>query len=183
MNRCGWVKMTNPLYIAYHDQEWGKPLHDERALFELFCLEGYQAGLSWETILNKRRAFKAAFYNYDIDRVAKMSDQELDSLLNNTEIIRHKAKLYATRANAQAFQAIQKEFGSFDHYIWAFVDFTPHVNQVDSYKDVPAQTELSQGIAKDLKKRGCKFVGPTTVYSFLEAAGLINDHENSCECK
>ncbi|WP_019774815.1 DNA-3-methyladenine glycosylase I, partial [Streptococcus sobrinus] len=127
MNRCGWVKMTNPLYIAYHDQEWGRPLHDERALFELLCLEGYQAGLSWETILNKRQAFKKAFHNYDISQVAQMSNQELDNLLDNPDIIRHKAKLYATRANAQVFQAIQKEFGSFDHYIWSYVNFTPLV--------------------------------------------------------
>lgn len=183
MNRCGWVKMTNPLYIAYHDQEWGRPLHDERALFELLCLEGYQAGLSWETILNKRQAFKKAFHNYDISQVAQMSNQELDNLLDNPDIIRHKAKLYATRANAQVFQAIQKEFGSFDHYIWSYINFTPLVNKVDSYKDLPTQTDLSQEIAKDLKKCGCKFVGPTTTYSFLEAAGLINDHENSCDFK
>mgnify|MGYP000816786371 FL=1 len=183
MNRCGWVKMTNPLYITYHDQEWGKLLHDDRSLFELLCLEGYQAGLSWETILNKRQAFKEAFHNYDIDRVAQMSDEELDSLLDNSDIIRHRAKLYATRANAQAFQAIQEEFDSFDRYIWSYLNFTPLVNQVDSYKDLPAQNDLSQKIAKDLKKRGCKFVGPTTIYSFLEAAGLINDHENGCDFK
>ena len=112
-----------------------------------------------------------------------MSDEELDSLLDNSDIIRHRAKLYATRANAQAFQAIQEEFGSFDRYIWSYLNFTPLVNQVDSYKDLPAQNDLSQKIAKDLKKRGCKFVGPTTIYSFLEAAGLINDHENGCDFK
>lgn len=181
--RCGWVKMTNPLYVAYHDEEWGKPLHDDKALFELLCLESYQAGLSWETVLNKRSAFRQAFHDYEVYKVAKMSDNELDSLLDNANIIRHKAKLYATRANAQAFLEVQKEYGSFDKYIWSWVDFTAVVNIVDNYQDAPAKTELSEKISKDLKKRGFKFVGPVCVYSYLQATGIINDHEKNCDFK
>ncbi len=183
MKRCGWVKMTNPIYVDYHDQEWGQPLHDEQALFELLCLESYQAGLSWETVLNKRQAFRSAFFNYDIQKVAAMTDGELDKLLDNPNIIRHKAKLYATRANAQAFVKVQEEFGSFDHYLWSWVGFTPIDNSVKSFREVPTKNDLSEGISKDLKKRGFKFVGPVCVYSYLQAAGLINDHEDSCEWK
>lgn len=183
MKRCGWVKMTNPIYVDYHDQEWGQPLHDEQALFELLCLESYQAGLSWETVLNKRQAFRSAFFNYDIQKVAAMTDGKLDKLLDNPNIIRHKAKLYATRANAQAFVKVQEEFGSFDHYLWSWVGFTPLDNSVKSFREVPTKNDLSERISKDLKKRGFKFVGPICVYSYLQAAGLINDHEDSCEWK
>lgn len=183
MKRCGWVKMTNPIYVDYHDQEWGQPLHDEQALFELLCLESYQAGLSWETVLNKRQAFRSAFFNYDIQKVAAMTDGKLDKLLDNPNIIRHKAKLYATRANAQAFVKVQEEFGSFDHYLWSWVGFTPLDNSVKSFREVPTKNDLSERISKDLKKRGFKFVGPVCVYSYLQAAGLINDHEDSCEWK
>ncbi|HEM3213325.1 DNA-3-methyladenine glycosylase I [Streptococcus suis] len=183
MKRCGWVKMTNPIYVDYHDQEWGKPLHDEQSLFELLCLESYQAGLSWEIVLNKRQAFRSAFFNYDIQKVAAMTDSELDGLLANPNIIRHKAKLYATRANAQAFLRVQEEFGSFDHYLWSWVNFTPIDNPVKSFREVPTKNDLSEDISKDLKKRGFKFVGPVCVYSYLQAAGLINGHEDSCEWK
>ncbi|CYV16117.1 DNA-3-methyladenine glycosylase I [Streptococcus suis] len=183
MKRCGWVKMTNPIYVDYHDQEWGKPLHDEQSLFELLCLESYQAGLSWEIVLNKRQAFRSAFFNYDIQKVAAMTDSELDGLLANPNIIRHKAKLYATRANAQAFLRVQEEFGSFDHYLWSWVNFTPIDNPVKSFREVPTKNDLSEDISKDLKKRGFKFVGPVCVYSYLQAAGLINEHEDSCEWK
>ncbi|HEL2179028.1 TPA: DNA-3-methyladenine glycosylase I [Streptococcus suis] len=183
MKRCGWVKMTNPIYVDYHDQEWGKPLHDEQSLFELLCLESYQAGLSWEIVLNKRQAFRSAFFNYDIQKVAAMTDSELDGLLANPNIIRHKAKLYATRANAQAFIKVQEEFGSFDHYLWSWVNFTPIDNPVKSFREVPTKNDLSEDISKDLKKRGFKFVGPVCVYSYLQAAGLINEHEDSCEWK
>ncbi|CYV79340.1 DNA-3-methyladenine glycosylase I [Streptococcus suis] len=183
MKRCGWVKMTNPIYVDYHDQEWGKPLHDEQSLFELLCLESYQAGLSWEIVLNKRQAFRSAFFNYDIQKVAAMTDSELDGLLANPNIIRHKAKLYATRANAQSFLRVQEEFGSFDHYLWSWVNFTPIDNPVKSFREVPTKNDLSEDISKDLKKRGFKFVGPVCVYSYLQAAGLINEHEDSCEWK
>lgn len=152
MSRCAWVNLNNPLYIAYHDEEWGNPLHDEQALFELLCLESYQAGLSWEIVLNKRQAFRSAFFNYDIQKVAAMTDSELDSLMTNPDIIRHKAKLYATRANAQAF-----------------------------LRELPTKSELSERLSKDLKKRGFKFVGPVCIYSYLQAAGLLNEHEESCD--
>ena len=179
--RCGWVKMNNPLYVAYHDEEWGKPLHDDQKLFELLCMETYQAGLSWETILNKRQAFREAFHFYDAQKIAQMTDADLDGLLGNPDIIRNKMKIYATRANAQVFLAVQKQFGSFNDYIWSFVDFKTINNQIVHYKEAPTKTELSETMSKALKKQGFKFVGPVCVYSFLEAAGLINDHENDCD--
>ena len=171
--RCGWVKMTNPLYIAYHDEEWGQPLHDDQALFELLCMETYQAGLSWETVLNKRQAFRESFHGYHLQSVAEMTDEELEALMDNPAIIRNRAKIFATRANAQAFLQIQEEFGSFDAYLWSFVD----------YRQAPAKTALSEKLAKDLKKRGFKFTGPVAVLSYLQAAGLVNDHENACDWK
>ena len=181
--RCTWVKLTNPLYIAYHDQEWGKPLHNEHDLFELLCMETYQAGLSWETILNKRQAFREAFHGYDLNKVATMSDAELDEILQNPNVIRNRLKIYATRANAQAFLQVQKDFGSFDHYLWSWVNFTPLDNSVKDYRQAPAKTDLSEKLSKDMKKRGFKFTGPVCVYSYLQAAGLVKDHENSCHWK
>lgn len=181
MKRCSWAKENNPLYVAYHDQEWGIPLHDERALFELLCLETYQAGLSWETILNKRAAFRQAFHVYDVHQVAVMTDAELEGILQNPAVVRNRRKIYATRANAQAFLKIQAEFGSFDHYLWSFVDFTPIDNPVKDYKQMPSKTPLSEKLAKDMKRRGFEFVGPVCVYSFLQAAGLVNDHEEICD--
>lgn len=181
--RCTWVKLTNPLYIAYHDQEWGKPLHNEHDLFELLCMETYQAGLSWETILNKRQAFREAFHGYDLNKVATMSDAELDEILQNPNVIRNRLKIYATRANAQAFLQVQKDFGSFDHYLWSWVNFTPLDNSVKDYRQAPAKTDLSEKLSRDMKQRGFKFTGPVCVYSYLQAAGLVNDHENSCHWK
>ncbi|MFA9493049.1 DNA-3-methyladenine glycosylase I [Streptococcus sp. E17BB] len=181
--RCSWVKISNPLYVAYHDEEWGLPLHNDHKLFELLCLETYQAGLSWETVLNKRSAFRSAFHGYAVDKVAQMTDEELDRLLVNPDIIRHRAKLYATRQNARAFQRVQTEFGSFDRYLWSWVNGQPQVNPVSDYSQAPTQTTLSQALSKDLKKRGFTFVGPVCVYSYLQAAGLVNDHEDTCFCK
>ncbi|MDO4659520.1 DNA-3-methyladenine glycosylase I [Streptococcus sp.] len=181
--RCGWVKMNNPLYVAYHDEEWGQPLHDDRALFELLCLETYQSGLSWETVLNKRQGFREAFHGYQIQAVAEMTDGELEALLENPAIIRNRAKLFATRANAQAFLQIQKTFGSFDAYLWSFVEGKTIVNGVPDYHLAPAKTALSEKLSQDLKKRGFKFTGPVAVLAFLQAAGLIDDHENDCEWK
>jgi len=183
MKRCSWVKMTNPLYIAYHDQEWGRPLHDEHALFELLCMETYQSGLSWETILNKRDAFRQVFHGYDLDTVAQMTDAELEEILQNPDVIRNRLKIFATRANAQAFLKIQETYGSFDSYIWSYVDNQAIVNSVADYRTSPAKTSLSEQISKDMKKQGFKFVGPVCVYSFLQAAGLVNDHEDDCELK
>ena len=181
--RCGWVKMTNPLYVAYHDEEWGRPLHDDQALFELLCMETYQAGLSWETVLDKRQTFRESFHGYHLQRVAEMTDEELESLLDNPAIIRNRAKIFATRANAQAFLQVQEEFGSFDAYLWSFVNGKAIVNDVPDYRQAPAKTALSEKLAKDLKKRGFKFTGPVAVLSFLQAAGLVDDHENDCEWK
>lgn len=181
--RCGWVKMNNPLYVAYHDEEWGQPLHDDRALFELLCMETYQSGLSWETVLNKRQGFREVFYNYQVQRVAEMTDGELEALLENPAIIRNRSKLFATRANAQAFLQVQKTYGSFDAYLWSFVEGKTIVNDVPDYHLAPAKTPLSEKLAKDLKKRGFKFTGPVAVLSFLQAAGLVDDHENDCEWK
>ena len=175
--------MNNPLYVAYHDEEWGQPLHDDHALFELLCLETYQAGLSWETVLNKRQAFRESFHDYQIQAVAEMSDEELEALLDNPAIMRNRAKSFATRANAQAFLQVQAEFGSFDAYLWSFVDGKTINNDVPDYSQAPAKTALSEQLAKDLKKRGFKFTGPVAVLSFLQAAGLVNDHENACDWK
>ena len=181
--RCGWVKMNNPLYVAYHDEEWGQPLHDDRALFELLCLETYQSGLSWETVLNKRQAFREAFQGYQIQAVVEMTDGELEALLENPAIIRNRAKIFATRANAQAFLQVQVEFGTFDAYLWSFVGGNTIVNDVPDYRGSPAKTALSEKLYKDLKKRGFKFTGSVAVLSFLQAAGLVDDHENDCEWK
>ena len=179
--RCGWVKMNNPLCVAYHDEEWGQPLHDDRALFELLCLETYQAGLSWETVLNKRQAFRESFYNYQVQGVAEMTDAELEALLDKPAIIRNQAKIFATRANAQAFLQVQKTYGSFDAYLWSFVEGKTIVNDVPDYRQPPAKTPLSEKLSQDLKKRGFKFTGPVAVLAFLQAAGLVDDHENDCE--
>ena len=156
-------------------------MHDERALLELLCLETYQAGLSWETILNKRAAFRQAFHGYDVHQVAVMTDAELEGILQNPAVVRNRRKIYATRANARASLKIQAAFGSFDHYIWSFVDFTPIDNPVKDYKQMPSKTPLSEKLAKDMKRRDLKFVGPVCIYSFLQAAGLINDHEETCD--
>ena len=170
--------MNNPLYVAYHDEEWGRPLHDDQELFELLCMETYQAGLSWETVLNKRQAFRQAFHGYHLQHVADMTDEELEALMNNPAIIRNRAKIFATR-----FLQVQAEFGTFDVYLWSFVDGKTMVNDVLDYSQAPAKMPLSEKISKNLKKRGFKFTGPVAVLSFLQAAGLVDDHENDCEWK
>lgn len=176
--RCSWVKMNNPLYVAYHDEEWGRPLHDDQELFELLCMETYQAGLSWETVLNKRQAFRQAFHGYHLQHVADMTDEELEALMNNPAIIRNRAKIFATR-----FLQVQAEFGAFDVYLWSFVDGKTMVNDVLDYSQAPAKMPLSEKISKNLKKRGFKFTGPVAVLSFMQVAGLVDDHENDCEWK
>lgn len=182
MNRCQWIAHSkNQNYIDYHDKEWGKPLHDDQSLFELLMMECYQTGLSWESVLNKRQAFRQVFDHYNPEKVASLTDEKLEDILTNPNIIRNRSKIYATRRNAQAFLNIQEEFTSFDAYLWSFVDFSPLVNPVENYKDVPAKTELSQRLSKDLKKRGFTFTGPVVVYAYMQAAGLVNDHEISCD--
>lgn len=177
--RCSWVS-DDPLYRDYHDQEWGVPLHDDRGLFEFLILEGAQAGLSWITILRKREAYRLAFDQFDPHVVARYDAQKQADLLANPGIIRNRQKIAAAVQNAQAFLEVQAEFGSFDAYLWRFVDGTPIRNQWRSISEVPAQTPLSQALSKDLLKRGFKFVGPTICYAYMQAVGLVNDHVIDC---
>ena len=176
IKRCSWANTKNPLYLKYHDEEWGKPLHDDNALFELLILEGFQAGLSWECVLNKRENFRKAFDNFNIEKIIKYDNTKIQSLLKNKGIIRNRLKINATIKNAFAFKQIQKEFGSFDKYIWGFTD-----NKIiyESF-DLMTSSPLSDRISKDLKKRGMTFVGTTIIYSYLQATGIINAHSKDC---
>ncbi len=180
--RCGWVGVNKPHYEDYHDHEWGRPVHDDRKLFEMLILEGAQAGLNWETILKKRDGYCKVFKNFDVKKCAKLTDADLDKMLQDERIIRNRLKVYAVRKNAISFIEIQKEFGSFDAYLWAFVDGKPKINKWKSLKEVPAQTDISEVISKDLKKRGMTFVGPTIIYAYMQAIGMVNDHITSCFC-
>ena len=179
VNRCPWPG-EDPLYIAYHDEEWGLPLHDDLRLFEMLILEGAQAGLSWITILRKREAYRAAFDGFDPFKVASYGEAKIAELLSNPGIVRNQLKIRAAVSNAQAFLAVQQEFGSFDRYIWAFVDGQPVINHWGPCDSLPAETPLSQAISKDLKGRGFKFVGPTIVYAHMQATGMVNDHRTDC---
>ena len=178
MNRCSWAQ--TPLSIAYHDAEWGKPVHDDRVLFEFLILEGAQAGLSWETILQKREGYRAAFAGFDPARVARFTPARLERLMNNPAIVRNRLKIQSAVTNAKAFLRVQKEFGSFDAYVWRFVGGRPRVNRPRSMKDVPARTLESDALSRDLLARGFKFVGSTICYAFMQAAGMVNDHETGC---
>jgi len=179
-SRCPWVPADKPDYIAYHDEQWARPVHDERELFEMLILEGAQAGLSWYTILKRREGYRKAFCNFDPAKVAKMSDAQLEKVLKDGDIIRNRLKVFSARKNAQAFLAIQKEFGSFDAYVWGFVGGKPRVNRPKSFKDVPARTADSDALSKALKKRGMSFVGTTIIYAYMQAVGLVNDHTRDC---
>jgi DNA-3-methyladenine glycosylase I len=178
MHRCAWA--TTELGIAYHDAEWGVPVHDDRLLFEFLILEGAQAGLSWETILRKRIAYRKAFDNFEPKKVARYSAQKQRQLLKNPQIIRNRLKIASAIANARAFLDVQKQFGSFDAYIWRFVDGRPIVNRHKSLKGVPARTKESDAMSKDLRQRGFNFVGSTICYAFMQAVGMVNDHEVKC---
>jgi len=178
--RCFGNKPGQEFYAHYHDHEWGHPVHDDRLLFEMLILEGAQAGLSWETVLKKREGYRRAFHNFDIDKVAAMRDEELEALRENPEIIRNKLKIYSTRKNAIVFKQMQAEFGSFDAYLWAHVDYTPIRNHWDNFDSLPASTELSDKISKDLKKRGMSFVGSTIIYAYMQAVGIVLDHLKEC---
>ncbi|WP_341216655.1 DNA-3-methyladenine glycosylase I [uncultured Wocania sp.] len=178
-HRCGWC-VGDDLYEAYHDKEWGVPVYDDATLFEFLILETFQAGLSWITILRKRKNFRKAFDGFDYKIIAKYNQDKIDALLQDAGIIRNKLKVKATITNAQAFMKIQKEFGSFSKYIWGFVDGKPIKNKLKNYKDAPANTALSDALSKDLKKRGFKFVGSTVVYAHMQATGMVNDHEVGC---
>jgi DNA-3-methyladenine glycosylase I len=178
--RCPWAEGGDPLYEAYHDEEWGVPLHDDRALFELLCLEGAQAGLAWITILRKREGYRRAFHRFDPVRVAEMSDAELEQRLTDPGIVRNRLKVFAARKNARAFLELQAERGSFDGYLWDWVDGRPVRNAWRGMGDVPAVTPLAESISRDLRKRGFTFVGPTIVYAYLQSTGVVNDHVVSC---
>ena len=178
MERCGWAK--NELAVHYHDTEWGVPLHNDQGLFEFLILEGAQAGLSWDTILRKRGNYRAAFDNFDPKAVARFTDSKCAELMLNEGIIRNHLKIASAVSNAGAFLKIQDEFGSFDSYIWRFVDGRPIINKWKTLSDLPAKTPVSDSISKDLKKRGFNFVGSTIMYAFMQATGMVNDHLASC---
>lgn len=178
-HRCGWC-VGDELYEAYHDTEWGKPVYDDAIIFEFLILETFQAGLSWITILRKRENFREALDQFDYKKIAEYNQEKIDALLENKGIVRNKLKVKATVTNAQAFMAIQKEFGSFSDYIWGFVNNKPVQNKVSNYKDAPANTPISDALSKDLKNRGFKFVGSTVVYAHMQATGMVNDHEVTC---
>lgn len=180
--RCNWAG-TDEIYVKYHDEEWGKPVREDQKQFEFLILETFQAGLSWITILKKRENFRKAFDNFDYKKIALYNEAKIQSLLENEGIIRNQLKIRATVSNAQAFMKVQQEFGSFTQYIWGFVNDKTVVGNWENQKDVPATTELSDKISKDLKKRGFKFVGSTVVYAHLQATGIVNDHILECFCK
>lgn len=181
--RCFGGVPGKEFYTEYHDHEWGIPSHDDRHLFEMLILEGAQAGLSWETILKRRDGYRKAFHHFDPIKVAKMTDAELDHLLQNESIIRNRLKVYAARKNAQSFLKIQEEFGSFDRYLWKFVNDRPLINRPQHMKELPTSTKESDALSKDLKKRGMTFVGSTIMYAYMQAVGLVNDHLINCWCK
>lgn len=178
-HRCEWCG-TDPIYVEYHDKEWGVPVHDDQKLFEFIILEGAQAGLSWITILKKREGYRKAFANFDVNKVARFTDKKLEKLLLNPAIVRNKLKVKSAVTNAQAFLKVQEEFGSFDKYVWRFVDGKPLVNKFKGMKDIPAKTDISDIMSKDLKQRGFKFVGSTICYAHMQATGMVNDHTVDC---
>ncbi|MDP3532223.1 MAG: DNA-3-methyladenine glycosylase I [Alphaproteobacteria bacterium] len=180
--RCFGDGLDKQFYSEYHDHEWGIPSHDDRHLFEMLILEGAQAGLSWETILKKREGYRKAFHQFDADKVALMRDEDLDDLRQNPEIIRNRLKIYAARQNARVFLTIKQEFGSFDHYVWSFVKGKPIKNHWQRFEHVPVRTLESDVLSKDLKKRGMTFVGPTIIYAYMQAIGMVNDHLTTCWC-
>lgn len=178
--RCGWAGAQNELYLKYHDEEWGVPCHDDTKLFEMLVLEGAQAGLSWSTVLKKRENYRKAFDNFDVKKVAAYGDNKAAELLANEGIIRNRLKVNSAIRNAKVVLEIQKEFGSLDEYIWGFVEGKPVQNKIRSMREIPARTELSDKISKDLVKRGMNFVGSTIIYAFMQAVGMVNDHEVAC---
>ncbi|HWH53454.1 MAG TPA: DNA-3-methyladenine glycosylase I [Gemmatimonadaceae bacterium] len=178
--RCSWVPADKPDYIAYHDDEWGVPVHDDRLLFEMLILEGAQAGLSWYTILKRRDGYRAAFKNFEPARVARMTDAQLEKVLATGDVIRNRLKVWSTRTNAKAFLAIQKEFGSFDAYVWRFVGGKPKIRRPKGAADALAVSPESDALSKDLKKRGMSFVGSTIIYAYMQATGMVDDHMAGC---
>jgi DNA-3-methyladenine glycosylase I len=178
--RCGWVPADQPLYLAYHDDEWGVPVHDDRRLFEMLTLEGAQAGLSWSTILNKREGYGRAFAGFDPVKVARFTPAKVERLLQDTGIVRNRMKVVSTVNNAARVVEVRRELGSLDEYLWSFVGGEPIVGRFRTLGDIPAETAESKAMSKDMKKRGFAFVGPTVCYAFMQACGLVNDHVTSC---
>lgn len=179
--RCDWCT-KEPLYLEYHDKEWGVPLYDDRKLFEMLCLEGAQAGLSWWTILQKRKHYEEVFDHFEAEKIVLYDDSKIEQLLHDKGIVRNKLKVNSVVTNAKAFLKIQHEFGGFSNYIWGFVNHEPIINHWESLKDVPVSTPISDEMSKDLKKRGFKFIGTTICYAFMQAVGMVNDHTTDCFC-
>ena len=182
MQRCAWVGKNKPHYEHYHDTEWGIPVHDDQKHFEMLVLEGAQAGLNWETILKRREGYREAFKHFDVQRVAQMTDQELMQQLQNPNIIRNRLKIFSVRQNAQVFIEIKQQYGTFDAYVWRFVQHKPKINRPATLQDVPANTQESDSLSKDLKKHGMTFVGSTIMYAYMQAIGMVNDHVRGCFC-
>ena len=180
MTRCGWVPDGDPAYVAYHDEEWGVPSHDDRHLFEMLVLEGAQAGLSWSTILRKREGYRRAFADFDAERVARFGQRDVERLLADPGIVRNRLKVESAVANARAVLEVRAAHGSLDAYLWTFVGGRPKRNRFRTLSDIPAETEESKAMSKDLKRRGFRFVGPTVCYAFMQATGMTNDHVTSC---
>jgi DNA-3-methyladenine glycosylase I len=178
--RCPWLKLSNNDYVKYHDQEWGEPVYDDIKHFEMLILEGAQAGLSWEIILKKRDIYREVFYGFDPKKVAAMTDDELETLLLNPGVIRNRLKIFSTRKNANSFLEIQKEYGSFNYYVWDFVKNRTVINKPKTLMDIPTRSTESDALSKDLKKRGMNFVGPTIIYAYMQAIGMVNDHIEDC---
>jgi DNA-3-methyladenine glycosylase I len=179
VRRCGWAPPEDPAYVAYHDEEWGVPLHDDARLFEMLTLEGAQAGLSWSTILHKRDGYRRAFAGFDPAKVARFDTRKIERLMQDPSIVRNRLKIESTVANARAILAVRKELGSLDAYLWSLVGGAPLVNRWRG-GDIPAETPVSRAMSKDLKRRGFRFVGPTVCYAFMQATGMVNDHVASC---
>jgi DNA-3-methyladenine glycosylase I len=180
VKRCDWVPLESPVYLAYHDEEWGVPVHDDRRLFEMLVLEGAQAGLSWSTILNKREGYRRVFAGFDPDKVARFDARQVERLLADPSIVRNRLKVESAVANARAVLGVQDEQGSLDALLWSFVGGAPKRNRFRKMGDIPAETAESKAMSKDLKRRGFRFVGPTVCYAFMQACGLVNDHVTSC---
>ncbi|MDD2907452.1 MAG: DNA-3-methyladenine glycosylase I [Candidatus Gracilibacteria bacterium] len=184
MKRCDWLNLNNPLYVEYHDSEWGEIERDDKKLFEMLILEGAQAGLSWETVLNKRENYRIAFDNFDALKISKYDEAKQAELMQNSGIIRNKLKIISVTKNAKAFLEIQKEFGSFYDYLWRFIDNKQIINNFEKLSDYQTKTPISDTISKDLKKRDMNFVGSTIIYAFMQAVGMVNDHGQGCfKCK
>jgi DNA-3-methyladenine glycosylase I len=181
--RCAWVNLKNPLYVEYHDTEWCRPLHDDQQLFELLCLEGAQAGVTWELVLNRRQEYRQCFWGFDVDILAGKTDEELLGRMQQFGVIKNRLKTLSLRKNALAYKQIVADHGSLDSYLWGFVGSKPVVNVWDNYRDAPAQTDISAALSKSLKKYGFGFVGPVICYAFMQACGMVSDHEVGCWCE